>query len=187
MNTKQIQTLQEHVGTKPDGFWGRLSIASCQRHLRAFMPRPNPWPQPTHAALVKFYGEPGNESNLVHLPVSGLGVRYQGAPVRHIRCHRLVAESLLAALADISAGHDADVLRYYAGCFNARKMRGGTSWSLHAWGAAIDLWPESNANNAHWPTKAHMPISVMEAFACQGWLPAGAFWSRDAMHFQATS
>jgi hypothetical protein len=31
-----------------------------------------------------------------------------------------------------------------------------------------------------------MPIEVMEEFAKEGWLPAGAFWSRDAMHFQAT-
>jgi hypothetical protein len=26
----------------------------------------------------------------------------------------------------------------------------------------------------------------MEEFAKEGWLSAGAFWSRDAMHFQAT-
>jgi hypothetical protein len=27
---------------------------------------------------------------------------------------------------------------------------------------------------------------VMEFFAVGGWLSAGAFWGRDAMHFQAT-
>jgi hypothetical protein len=26
----------------------------------------------------------------------------------------------------------------------------------------------------------------MEEFAKEGWLAAGAFWGRDAMHFQAT-
>jgi hypothetical protein len=31
-----------------------------------------------------------------------------------------------------------------------------------------------------------MPIQVMEEFAKEGWLAAGAFWGRDAMHFQAT-
>jgi hypothetical protein len=31
-----------------------------------------------------------------------------------------------------------------------------------------------------------MPIEVMEEFAKEGWLPAGAFWSRDSMHFQST-
>jgi hypothetical protein len=31
-----------------------------------------------------------------------------------------------------------------------------------------------------------MPIEAMEAFAKQGWLSAGAFWSRDPMHFETT-
>jgi hypothetical protein len=31
-----------------------------------------------------------------------------------------------------------------------------------------------------------MPLDVMEIFAREGWLAAGAFWSRDSMHMQAT-
>jgi hypothetical protein len=31
-----------------------------------------------------------------------------------------------------------------------------------------------------------MPLAVMEEFSREGWLAAGAFWNRDAMHFQAT-
>jgi hypothetical protein len=31
-----------------------------------------------------------------------------------------------------------------------------------------------------------MPLEVMEMFAQEGWLSAGAFWGRDAMHSQAT-
>jgi hypothetical protein len=33
---------------------------------------------------------------------------------------------------------------------------------------------------------ADMPIEVMEAFARQGFKPAGAFWGRDAMHMEGT-
>jgi len=65
-------------------------------------------------------------------------------------------------------------------------MRGGTSYSLHARGAAIDLDAENNGNLTHWPTAATMPLEVMECFAREGWLSAGAFWGRDAMHHQAT-
>ena len=65
-------------------------------------------------------------------------------------------------------------------------MRGGTSWSLHAYGAAIDLAPGTNGLRTHWPTNATMPLDVMVCFAEQGWKPAGAFWSRDAMHMEAT-
>jgi hypothetical protein len=31
-----------------------------------------------------------------------------------------------------------------------------------------------------------MPIEAMEAFARVGWLAAGAFWNRDAMHYETT-
>ena len=65
-------------------------------------------------------------------------------------------------------------------------MRGGSLPSLHARGAAIDLDPGTNGLHTPWPTRATMPLEVMECFAREGWLAAGAFWGRDAMHFQAT-
>jgi hypothetical protein len=30
-----------------------------------------------------------------------------------------------------------------------------------------------------------MPLEVMETFAREGWVSAGAFWGRDAMHHEA--
>jgi hypothetical protein len=65
-------------------------------------------------------------------------------------------------------------------------MRGGHLPSLHARAAAIDLDPENNGNKEHWPLRSTMPLAVMAIFAKHGWLPAGAFWSRDSMHFQGT-
>jgi hypothetical protein len=101
-------------------------------------------------------------------------------------CHHKVAQSLKRILEEIAAGPNAAILRQYAGVYNNRTMRNGTSPSLHARGAAIDLAPDANANSTHWPIRATMPLEIMEAFAREGWLPAGAFWGRDAMHFQAT-
>lgn len=185
MTRTQIIALQSRVGTAADGFWGPKSAAACQRHLRALMPTPNPWPASSQASLRKFYGEPGT-SELVALPVSGMGVAYAGSPVATIRCHRLVADSLARILAEIAAGPHRPMLALYAGVVNHRPMRGGTSLSTHAWGAAIDLDPGRNGNRVHWPVSASMPIEIMEAFSREGWLSAGAFWSRDSMHFQAT-
>ena len=65
-------------------------------------------------------------------------------------------------------------------------MRGGSLPSLHARGAAVDLDPDHNGNGTSWPTRAIMPLEVMEEFAKEGWLAAGAFWGRDSMHMQAT-
>jgi hypothetical protein len=185
MTTDQIKSLQNRVGTAPDGFWGPISTAACQRHLRSLMPTISPWPASDEASLRSFYGTPG-ESHLVNLNVEGLGVEYIGSPVKTIRCHTKVAESLHRVLSAIANSECKWILRKYAGCFNHRPMRGGTRLSTHSWGVAIDLWPARNGNTVHWPTRAEMPIEVMEAFAREGWLSAGAFWSRDAMHAQAT-
>ncbi len=161
-------------------------MAACQRHLRALMPSPNPWPESDQASLRAFYGDAGDPMQLTSLPVQGLGIQYDGKPVKSILCHHKVASSLKRVLEEIAAGPHAAILREFAGVYNNRPMRGGSLPSLHARGAAIDLAPGTNANSTHWPSRATMPLEIMEAFAREGWLAAGAFWSRDAMHFQAT-
>lgn len=187
MTRDQIIDLQKRIGTTPDGIWGAKSIAACQAHLKALEPKVNPWPESTQAALQAFYGDAGDEEQLVNLNVAAYGVRYDGKPVKSIRCHDKVADSLnriLAILSNMPAGRQ--VIKQYAGCFNNRPMRGGSLPSLHARGAAIDLDPATNRNRQAWPTSATMPIDVMEIFAAEGWTCAGAAWGRDAMHFQAT-
>lgn len=186
MTRAQIIAMQDRIGTTPDGFWGPKSIAACQRHLRGLMPSPNPWPKADQASLTRFYGSPGDESQLVALNVEGLGIRYDGQAVKSIRCHDKVADSLKRILTSLSKTHPG-IMNQYAGCYNNRTMRGGSLPSLHARGAAIDFAPETNGNKTPWPVVADMPLEVMEAFAREGWTPAGAFWGRDAMHFQATA
>lgn len=185
MTSAQIRQLQEQIGTTPDGFWGPKSIAAVQRHLRALAPARSPWPDSSQSALQAFYGSPGDESQLVAISLPD-GTLYAGRPVRTTRVHRRCADSLSRILRAIAAGPHADVLRQFAGVYNHRPMRGGTLPSLHARGAAIDLDPDRNGNRAAWPVAATMPLVVMEAFAREGWTPAGAFWGRDAMHFEAT-
>ena len=186
MNTKDIALMQAKIGTTPDGFWGPQSIAACQAYLRRLMPKKNPWPKTDQASLTKFYGAAGDEAQLVNADVAGLGLKYDGKPVRTVRCHQKVAASLVRIFTELSTSPHRNVLGQYAGCFNNRPMRGGSLPSLHARGAAVDLDPDDNGNHIAWPTRATMPLEVMETFAREGWLPAGAFWSRDSMHFQAT-
>lgn len=185
MTRDQIVAMQRRIGVEADGWWGPQSIAACQSWLRRLMPLPNPWPKQHESALVDFYGPAGDESKLVSLSVAGMGLQYDGHEVRTVRCHRRVAASLgrvLTALGGIAPG----ILTQYDGCYANRSMRGAARPSLHARGAAIDFASSSNGNATHWPARATMPLEVMEAFAREGWLAAGAFWGRDAMHFQAT-
>jgi hypothetical protein len=186
MTPAQIKAMQTRIGAEPDGFWGPKSIRAAQAHLRNLMPQSNPWPDTSQEALTKFYGKAGDESRLVSMPVpAGITVQYEGRTVQTIRCHERVAESLSRIL--IAVNDCAPLLlREYAGCYANRPMRGGSLPSLHARGAAIDFAPDTNGNHTPWPTVADMPLVVMECFAREGWLSAGAFWGRDAMHFQAT-
>ena len=184
MNSTEIKAIQSKIGVVPDSFWGPKSIAACQKHLRALMPSPNPWPKSDQSSLTKFYGTAGDESQLVNLPAP-VPMFYEGKRIKTIRCHAKVADSLARALTAAYAVAP-DVVKVYDGCYNNRPMRGGSLPSLHARGAAIDLDASNNGNHVAWPVRATMPLEVMEAFAREGWLSAGAAWLRDGMHFQAT-
>jgi len=194
MTKSEIQSMQETVGAKPDGFWGPKSIAACQKHLRALMPKPHPWPKPDQASLQRFYGSPGGAGSawrLENVPVP-YRMTYAGQTVKTVAVHEKLAASLDRILRALRECYNTERARaeagidLYFGCYANRNMRGGSLPSLHARAAAIDFDANRNGLRTHWPTKATMPLQVMEVFAKEGWLSAGAFWSRDAMHHQAT-
>lgn len=186
----RIQLIQQRCGAEPDGFWGPDSIKAVQRHLKALMPKVSPWPSSDQASLVKFYGQPGDESQLVEM-VFPFPTFYGDKKVVKTRVHKKCKDSLLRVLTAIGTKYqqNRDIIEEvedYGGVFNFRPKRGGSSWSLHAYGAAIDLDADDNTFRDHWPMQADMPLEVMEEFAKEGWIAAGAFWGYDAMHFQAT-
>lgn len=190
MNTEQIKAIQRKIGAAPDGFWGPKSIRAVQAYLRGMMPQSNPWPDTSQEALTKFYGKPGDESQLVPFEFP-FPVFYEGKRVLRSRCHHKVKDSLVRILTEIGDrwAKVRDIIEEaedYGGVYANRPMRGGSLPSLHARGAAIDLDADDNGNLVPWPVVADMPLEIMECFAREGWVSAGAFWGRDAMHFQAT-
>jgi hypothetical protein len=173
-----------------DGFWGPRSIKACQLHLRGFMPEKSPWPNSDKASLLKFYGTPGDEGALVNITFP-YPIYYGGTRVLRSRCHEKVAEPLLRVLKSIKDlyGQERGIMEEaedYGGIYNYRLKRGGTSWSLHAWGAAIDLDADDNTFRDSWPLQADMPLEICEEFAKEGFVSAGPFWGYDAMHHQGT-
>lgn len=184
MTTEKIQKIQKKIGAVPDGDWGPKSRLACTSYLKSLMPSPNPWPKSDEASMANFYGRTGDEVNLVRFELPP-GTLYEGNPVRYARANNRCFKSLSRILDAISNSPQRDILKKYSGIYNFRKMRGGSRFSKHAWGAAIDLDPDDNGLHAPWPQKATMPFEVIEAFAKEGWVSAGAFWGRDAMHFEA--
>lgn len=194
MTTNQIKETQQYLQDRydpdlvVDGFWGAVSTTTCQNYLRSLMAKAPASPRQDQASLTKAYGAAGDESQIVNLNVVGYGVKYEGKPVKSIRCNKAVAASLLKVIQELATfAEGRAALADYNGCYENRPMRGGTLPSLHARGAAIDMLAGNNRNKQHWPVSATMSIKVMEVFAKHGWLSAGAFWSRDAMHFERTS
>jgi hypothetical protein len=186
MNQKEIRLMQEKVGTLPDGIWGPKSKAAIRSYLLSKAPSNVFWPEPSQSKLKAFYGDPWNNKDIVSIDAPEWMTLYNSKrKVEKISCHKKVANSLLKALHEAYEKAPKFVSRYY-GCHVDRSVRGGNSPSLHAYGAAIDLSAATNRLRQKWPESADMPLSVMEAFAKQGWMPAGAAWGRDAMHFQAT-
>jgi hypothetical protein len=190
----KIKDIQVKIGTEPDGFWGPKSIAASQLHLKKLMPSPHPFP--TQKGVPGFYGphgENGGYTPPMDKFVLPFTVYYEGKAVTGLRAHEKCADSLHKVFQLLFEIYPTEEERrkagvsVYDGIYNPRPMRGGSSWSMHSWAIAIDLDAGRNGNNTYWPTKANMPFEVMECFAECGWLSAGAFWNRDAMHFQATS
>lgn len=195
MTSIEIKAMQQRIDNAGfflvvDGFWGSKSIAQCRAYLHSLMPVSNPWPYPDQASLRRFYGEPGDESKLVTL-VFPYPIYYDGKLVRSTRCHEKVAHSLLRILTAIGKGYGnrRDIMEEaedYGGCFNNRNKRGGTSKSLHAYGAAIDLDADDNTFRDSWPMKSDMPLEIIECFYREGWISGGVEWGYDGMHMQAS-
>ncbi|MDA1014973.1 MAG: M15 family metallopeptidase [Planctomycetota bacterium] len=150
------------------------------------------WPADTDAAITTFFGERDSNRSYLQLPYPMRLAWDLGTTVTRIQCNTKVVDSLgriLSAILEFYGsleGVQEARMDRFAGCFAVRKMRGGTSWSRHSWGIAIDIDSEQNGLTTAWPSKATMPEDVIKIFEAEGWKSGARAWGRDAMHFQAT-
>jgi hypothetical protein len=134
----------------------------------------------------------GSLSRTAHIPLGKPGAP---APITRIACHELVHDSLRSIFGDILTSYGPDQIHelgldQFAGCYNYRPMRGGTSLSMHAWGVAIDLDAQRNQLRETRATArfATPPYShFLTIFRRHGWTSLGEERNFDWMHFQAPS
>ena len=79
-------------------------------------------------------------------------------------------------------------LDVWSGCVNVRKMRGGTEWSMHSWGIAVDY--DDTNNQLKWGRdKARFARPEYDKWwQCwekEGWESLGRKKNYDWMHVQA--
>ena len=136
----------------------------------------NTWPKQNFSAMVGYYGNVGENQARLILPYPMRLSWDTSKTVNRITCHANVRESLERVLKGI--------LQYYGnlervqearmdlfgGCLNVRRVRGGNAWSIHSWGAAIDLDPLQNSLSMH-REQATMPEAVIDIFAEELFLP----------------
>jgi hypothetical protein len=196
MNQSEIMSMQQRIRTRfaprlaVDGFWGPVSQKTCRAYLRSMMPEIHPWPKATQAAIRKFFGKPGDEGSLVTIQFP-FPKFYDGKLVKAARIHEKCAASYLRVQNDIASSYGKqrgimEEAEDFGGIYNFRLKRGGTTYSLHAYGAASDEDADDNTFRDSWPLKADMPLEIIECYAKEGWKSAGAWWGYDAMHEEAT-
>lgn len=149
----------------------------------------------TTAEIKAKYGQPNEQGTYlltIKLPYPMRLAWDKSVKVTKMRCHKLVADKFLAVFNDLldHYGYDEIVrlgIDLYGGCFNYRKMRGGTDWSRHSWGIAIDLDPERNGLKTPYSKSnfAKPEYAALHAiFEKHGFENLGKVAGYDAMHWQ---
>lgn len=145
------------------------------------------------AAMIAYFGEPGSNQTRIELPYPVRLSWDLSTSLNSFYCHEKVADSLTRIFLRTLERYGFPAIQNlgldrFGGCLNVRYKRGGNTWSTHAFGAAVDLWPERNQLNwdhsrAEFAKDVYLPFwDIVES---EGWTSLGRARDFDWMHFQA--
>jgi len=150
----------------------------------------------TTAEIISKYGKPTQNGSpyltTIKLPYPMRLAWDINVKVTKMSCHKLVAQNFLNVFNDLLAhyGYEKIVelgIDLFGGVFNFRAMRGGTEFSKHAWGIAIDLDPSRNtlketSKTARFARPEYKPM--IDIFYKHGFISLGVEKNYDWMHFE---
>ena len=148
----------------------------------------------TKQAIAK-YGKPNQQGSYlttINLPYPMRLAWDKKTTVNKMRCHKLVAENFAGVFCDLLNYYGLEKIQelgidLFGGCFNFRSMRGGSDYSRHSWGIAIDLDPERNQLKTPF-AKANFSKpeydKLHEIFEKHGFVNLGKEKGYDAMHWE---
>lgn len=151
---------------------------------------------PRQSEVATYYGKPGLEiQSRLAMAVLPFALRLDwdvGITTQRFQLHKRCTGPFVAAMTEVFAHYGLTSMRAlgidrFAGGYVHRQMRGGTSWSMHAYGCAVDFYAGPNGLKVRCPDALfckpdYKPfLDIMES---HGWLPAIRLWGADAMHFQ---
>jgi len=161
----QVLCIENNIETgSVDGIWGPQTayaydvlkeyletgiMPSKWRDITPLNVNPHNWPEENERDLIDFYGNPGENLVPADLPYPHRLAWDKRRIVNRIYCNKKVKDSLITVLSRVIANYSISEIRelgldLYGGCYNKRKKRGGSTWSTHAWGIAIDYNPDYN-------------------------------------------
>jgi hypothetical protein len=145
--------------------------------------------------LILKYGTPKeNPDYLIMLPLPyPMRLAWdKNTTITKMRCHYKVADKFKGVFDDILKHYglvkiQALGIDLFGGCFNFRAMRGGSDYSRHSWGVAIDLDPERNtlketSKTARFARPEYKPM--IDIFYKHGFISLGREKNYDWMHFE---
>jgi hypothetical protein len=154
---------------------------------------PNAWPMEKEAKLMDFYGPVGKNQAKITLPYTHYIAWDLRSKVTSMTCHKKVAASVQRVLKKTLDHYGKDGIHdlrldIWGGCLNVRRKRGGSGWSTHAWGIAIDYDPDNN--QLKWGRdRATLSRPAYQAWwsfwEAEGWCSLGRARNFDWMHVQA--
>jgi hypothetical protein len=149
----------------------------------------------TTAQTIAKYGQPNEQGTYlvtINLPYPMRIAWDTKTKVTRMRCHKDVAKNFEAVFNDLLAHYGYEKLvelgiDLFGGCFNFRKMRGGSSYSKHSWGIAIDLDPARNtlketSRTARFARPEYKPM--IDIFYKHGFIGLGPEKNYDWMHWE---
>jgi hypothetical protein len=153
----------------------------------------------TTAQAIAKYGKPNQTGKgyltYIQLPFPMKLAWDTKTTVKKMAVHKLVAHNLSAALTEILQIYGLPKIQelgidLFGGSFNFRQMRGGSEWSKHAFGIAIDLDPARNmlketSKTARFAKPEYK--EMIDIFYKHGFISLGREKNYDWMHFEIGS
>jgi hypothetical protein len=148
---------------------------------------------PVSSKVPARFGAIGRHQAMLELPFAMRLAWDLKTRVTRFSIHEMVHDSALRVLDRVLGNYGEREIRrlhldLFGGCLHVRRMRGGSAWSMHSWGIAIDFDPAGN--QLHWGRdRARLAQPAYAPFwrlwAEEGWLSLGHARDFDWMHVQA--
>lgn len=144
--------------------------------------------------IFQKYGDPMDWSYLVYaeLPYEMVIAWDKKYTVSKFWCNHMIKDNIEAALSCVLDYYGIEEIErlgldQFGGCHEDRKMRGGSKWSRHSWGIAIDLDPKNNGLRTKAPKATFSQDEfkpLIDIFYDHNFINYGIEKGYDWMHFE---